>query len=134
MIFIRYVLLAAAGGASNLASQEATIRLLPALPLIVSVLVGTGVGFVVKYVIDKRWIFFDEFGEHAAEVRKIFVYGLFSVRTTLLFWGIELGSLAPLPDDPGEACRCGGRPLLRQLGQVPAGQTLRVRKGDMMRR
>jgi putative flippase GtrA len=68
VIFIRYVLFAAAGGASNLASQEAT---LPALPLIDSVLVSTGVGFVVKYVLDKRWIFLDEFGEHAAEVRKI---------------------------------------------------------------
>jgi putative flippase GtrA len=58
----------------------------------VSVLFGTGVGFVLKYLLDKRWIFFDDYCGHSAELRKFVVYGLFRVGTTLLIWGMELGA------------------------------------------
>jgi len=91
-LFIRYVVFAVAAALCNLASQEATARLVPSRPLMASVLVGTGFGFVVKYVLDKRWIFFDDFGGHASEFCKVVAYGLFSIGTTLLFWGLELGA------------------------------------------
>ena len=58
-IFVRYVLFAIAAGLANLAAQELTVRALPILPVLGSILVGTGVGFFVKYALDKRWIFFD---------------------------------------------------------------------------
>lgn len=93
VIFARYVFFAVIAGVANLASQEATVRLLPALPVMVSVLVGTGIGFFVKYALEKRWIFFDSYESHAAEIRKITIYGVFGVGTTLLFWAIELGAL-----------------------------------------
>ena len=93
LIFARYVLFAAVAGLSNLAAQELTVRLLPTSPVMTSVLVGTGIGFVVKYALDKKWIFFDEYDSHAAELRKIIVYGGFGVATTLLFWAVELGAL-----------------------------------------
>ena len=92
MIFVRYVLFAVVSGVAILASQELTLREAPALPLIVSVLLGTGVGFVVKYALEKRWIFLDGYGGHLTEIRKLVFYGAFSVGTTLLFWGIELGA------------------------------------------
>jgi putative flippase GtrA len=94
VIFIRYVLFAIVAGLANLAAQEAVVRLLPGAVVMISVLAGTGVGFVVKYLLEKRWVFLDNYDGHAAEIRKIVVYGCFGVGTTLLFWGIELGAWA----------------------------------------
>jgi len=88
---VRYVVFAIAAGLSNLASQEAVVRLFPVLPTMGSVLVGTGVGFLIKYLLDKRWIFHDTFDTHGDEVRKIVVYGFSGVGTTLIFWAAELG-------------------------------------------
>lgn len=87
-IFVRYVLFAILAGLANLAAQEAAIRL--TLPLMVAILVGTGVGFVSKYVLDKKWIFLDRYEGHGTEARKVFIYGVSSVGTTLLFWATEL--------------------------------------------
>jgi len=92
VIFVRYVLFAVVASIANLVSQEAAVRLVPWAPLMVSVLAGTGVGFVVKYVLDKRWVFLDGYDNHSAELRKIVIYGFFGIATTLLFWVIELGA------------------------------------------
>jgi putative flippase GtrA len=92
VIFLRYVLFAVVSSLTNLASQEMVIRLVPLAPLMVSVLTGTGIGFLAKYALEKRWIFLDSYDGHTDEIRKIFVYGVFGIATTFLFWGIELGA------------------------------------------
>jgi putative flippase GtrA len=51
---------------------------------------GAAAGFAVKYVLDKNWIFYDDYTTHRDEVRKVTLYGLFSVVTTLVFWGFEV--------------------------------------------
>jgi putative flippase GtrA len=91
-LVILYTLFAVFAGLCNLVSQEVTLRLWPAFPLMGAVLAGTGVGFVVKYILDKHWIFADAYEGHALELRKIILYGLFSVGTTAIFWGIEIGA------------------------------------------
>ena len=63
-------------------------------PLALSILAGTGVGFAVKFLLDKHWIFFDGYHGPAREARKIFLYGSFSVAMTVIFWGFEVGALA----------------------------------------
>ncbi|HYP57671.1 MAG TPA: GtrA family protein [Beijerinckia sp.] len=93
-LLLRYVLFAIIAGAMNLGSQAVVIRLAPVEPLELSILAGTGVGFVVKYILDKRWIFFDNYDGAKQEARKIFFYGSFSVAMTLVFWGFELAFLA----------------------------------------
>ena len=90
VIFVRYVLFAGVSGLSNLAAQEIVFRILPVATIMASIAVGTGAGFFVKYLLDKPWVFLDEYGGHFAEMRKIAVYGFVGVATTLLFWGIEL--------------------------------------------
>jgi putative flippase GtrA len=90
-IFVRYVLFAGIAGLANLATQEAAVRLLPPLaPIMLSVLAGTAIGFVVKYLLDKHFVFLDGYGGHIAELRKVALYAVFSVGTTLLFWAVEL--------------------------------------------
>jgi putative flippase GtrA len=90
LIFVCYVLVAIVSGLSNLASQEVVVRVLPIAPIVVSVLTGTGVGFFVKYCLEKRWVFLDGYDSHISEVRKISLYGAFGIGTTVLFWLIEL--------------------------------------------
>ncbi len=92
-IAVRYVLFAVVAGVMNLGTQAVVFAIAPVQPLAVSILAGTGVGFVVKYLLDKRWIFFDDYDGAAKEARKIFLYGSFSVAMTFVFWAFEVGFL-----------------------------------------
>ena len=89
-IAVRYVLFAVLATLANLAAQETVIRLAPVAPLALSIVAGTAVGFAVKYVLDKKWIFYDAFTSHRDEARKISLYGLFTVLTILVFRGFEV--------------------------------------------
>ena len=85
-----YIAFAAVSMAANLLAQEAVVRLSPVYPLALSILAGTAAGFVVKYVLDKRWIFRDGYATGREELRKVSLYGFFSVFTTLIFWAFEV--------------------------------------------
>ena len=89
-MFVRYVLFALVSMGANLATQELVFRLAPVAALALSILAGTAAGFAVKYVLDKNWIFYDDYTTRRDEVRKVTLYGLFSVVTTLIFWGFEV--------------------------------------------
>jgi putative flippase GtrA len=90
MMFIRYVVFAGIATLANLATQEAVVRISPLSPLALSILVGTATGFVLKYLLDKKWVFDDGYGGHRQELQKITLYGVFSVFTTLVFWSFEV--------------------------------------------
>lgn len=52
---------------------------------------GTLIGLLIKYVLDKRWIFEDRsYGLHA-HGKRFTLYTLMGVATTLIFWGTETG-------------------------------------------
>lgn len=92
--FTRYVVAAVVSVIANLLSQEATVQASPASPLMVSIVVGTLVGFAIKYVIDKVWTFRERYTTPLGEAQRVTVSGLFSVLTTFIFWGFELGFYA----------------------------------------
>jgi putative flippase GtrA len=52
---------------------------------------GTLVGLVVKYTLDKRWIFQDATTGMAARGRQFALYTLMGVATTALFWVTQTG-------------------------------------------
>jgi len=89
-MFLRYVLFAVLATVANLLAQEATIRLSPIAPLTLSILIGTAAGFILKYLLDKKWVFDDGYDGHKQELQKITLYAAFSVVTTLIFWGFEV--------------------------------------------
>lgn len=90
-----YVLFAAIATAANILTQEAVVRLAPfERSLAWSIAAGTIVGFAVKYVLDKVYVFADAYVAPAQEARKIVLYGAFSVLTTIIFWGFELAAWA----------------------------------------
>jgi putative flippase GtrA len=89
--FLRYVAFAIIAGLTNIAAQEIFVRAVPLAPIIASIFSGTVLGFFVKYLLEKRWVFLDEYRGHVAEARKIVLYGILGAGTTALFWMIELG-------------------------------------------
>ena len=50
---------------------------------------GTLAGLVVKYILDKRWIFFDQTSGAAAQGRQFGLYSLMGIATTVIFWVSE---------------------------------------------
>ena len=93
-IAARYVLFAVLSTIINFLTQEAVLHTFPWVPLMLPILAGTATGFAAKYVLDKKWIFFDGYSNGRDEARKIGLYGLFSIATTAIFWGFELTAWA----------------------------------------
>lgn len=54
-----------------------------------AVFAGTLVGLVLKYVLDKHWIFADRSTGMATHGRKFALYTAMGIVTTLIFWGTE---------------------------------------------
>lgn len=90
-LILRYGAFAAIATLANLGAQRAVFALVPEgqLRLMAALVCGTGVGLVVKYLLDKRWIFHDRLRPAREETRTFSLYTLTGVGTTALFWGVE---------------------------------------------
>lgn len=87
---IRYGFFAVLATLANLATQRLTPALADeTLSYVVALMAGTVVGLVLKYVLDKRWIFYDKSSGIAVHGKKFKLYALTGVFTTLIFWGTE---------------------------------------------
>ena len=53
-------------------------------------LFGTLAGLVVKYVLDKKFIFYHEVKGKKDDAKKFALYSLMGVFTTIIFWGTEI--------------------------------------------
>lgn len=87
-LVIRYASFAVLATLANLATQRLVFAG-SAGWYVAALMAGTLVGLVVKYILDKRWIFFDEKRKLGAETRKFGLYSLTGVGTTAIFWGSE---------------------------------------------
>ena len=87
-----YVLFAGISTAVNIAAQWATTRLTTGsrYEIYLSIAVGTLAGLVVKYVLDKRWIFRYTTRSNVHDAKLFMVYSAMGGITTLIFWGTEL--------------------------------------------
>ena len=87
-----YAILALFATAANIGAQEISMRMYSgAVAVAVSVAVGTGVGLVVKYLLDKRYIFRFRARDAVHDSQTFLFYALMGVATTLIFWGFEFG-------------------------------------------
>lgn len=90
-LVVRYTLFAGLSTAVNLATQYVALLLyggIGALPLAMAT--GTLTGLVTKYLLDKRWIFFDPSHGTRAHARRFSLYTFTGLFTTAIFWGTEL--------------------------------------------
>jgi putative flippase GtrA len=85
-----YALLAAIATATNIGAQACFLLAYDGSHAIaLSIIAGTGIGLIVKYALDKRYIFIFK-AESAAHDGKIFaLYASTGVITTAIFWGVE---------------------------------------------
>lgn len=91
-IALRYALFAGLATLANLAVQRAVLALdagLSVLAYPAALAAGTLVGLVVKFVLDKRWIFFDRSEGVGAQGKLFWLYTLTGIATTAIFWGTE---------------------------------------------
>ena len=86
-----YALLAAIATATNIGAQAGFLLAYNGGHAIaLSIIAGTSIGLIVKYALDKRYIFSFK-AESAAHNGKIFaLYASTGVITTAIFWGLEL--------------------------------------------
>ena len=89
---VLYTLLAIVATIANIASQDISIRLYDGpWSIAVSVVFGTAVGLLVKYVLDKRYIFAFRADDLAHDSRTFTLYTAMGLVTTVIFWGFEFG-------------------------------------------
>ena len=78
--------------AANIVAQDLVIRAYSgALDILASVAVGTVVGLVVKYVLDKRYIFCFQARNVTHDTITFALYTFVGMATTAIFWGFEFG-------------------------------------------
>ncbi len=58
--------------------------------LYIAIIIGTFSGLVIKYYLDKKYIFYYVSQNNKAAVQKIIIYGMMGVFTTLIFWSTEI--------------------------------------------
>ena len=92
MIALRYILFAVLSTALNILFQYLSFMLHDGfLSLYVAMFVGTVAGLVLKYILDKKYIFFHTPKSRRDDGKKFFLYSLMGVFTTFIFWGFEIG-------------------------------------------
>ena len=87
---LSYTIFALLATASNIGSQDISIRIYSgAYGVSLSILVGTAVGLIVKYVLDKKYIFRFQVRNVAHDTQTFILYTIMGIVTTLIFWGFE---------------------------------------------
>ncbi|MBW2090586.1 MAG: GtrA family protein [Deltaproteobacteria bacterium] len=88
---LKYTLFAIIATAVNIGFQDITSRLCKgSFELYISMAVGTLAGLIVKYLLDKKYIFYHQTIGLWEDSEKFFLYTAMGVVTTLIFWGCEI--------------------------------------------
>lgn len=85
-----YAILALIATAANIGSQDLVIRSYSGpYAITLSIIVGTGVGLLLKYALDKRYIFRFRARDAVHDGQTFILYTLMGLATTVIFWGFE---------------------------------------------
>lgn len=89
-LVFRYSAFAVLATLANLGTQRLVLSMDDgAAGFALAVFLGTMVGLVLKYLLDKQWIFNDRSTGIAAHGRKFPLYVTMGIMTTAIFWGME---------------------------------------------
>lgn len=91
-ISINYTIFAIIATAVNIGFQELSICLYTGIfSLYISIITGTAAGLVIKYALDKKYIFNYQTQNHSHNTKTFMLYTIMGLLTTVIFWGFELG-------------------------------------------
>lgn len=89
-LILRYAGFAVIATIANLGAQRIVLSFGDsAAYFAAAIFVGTAVGLVIKYLLDKRWIFYDQSTGVKAHGQKFTLYTVMGVVTTAIFWSTE---------------------------------------------
>ncbi len=87
---LKYALFAVAATVANLAAQRSVLAINNGTTyFLIALAIGTGVGLVVKYVLDSLWIFNQFDKDINKNARRFVLYTTTGVLTTAIFWASE---------------------------------------------
>ena len=90
-LVIKYTFFAIIATIGNILCQNAINRLYHGqFDLYLSMISGTLVGLVVKYLLDKKYIFLFKTKSLLQDGQKFILYSSMGVVTTFIFWGVEM--------------------------------------------
>ena len=91
-IVVKYAVFAAIATGINIAVQRSVAVFVHGpFTIYVSLFFGTISGLGVKYLLDKRFIFYYRTRSVGEEAAKVFLYVVMSGFTTAVFWAVEIG-------------------------------------------
>lgn len=100
-LVVAYALFAAISIVANIGSQKLSFWLYHGYGSVaISVIVGTGIGLVAKYALDKAWIFHYDHRSVAHGIRTFALYTAMGLGTTFIFWAFEFGADALFHTEP----------------------------------
>jgi len=100
MTAIKYIIFAVISTLFNLLFQYFSFGVYEGFAsLYVAMFFGTLAGLVVKYILDKKFIFYHEVKDKKDDAKKFALYSLMGVFTTIIFWGTEI-AFDTLSQDP----------------------------------
>lgn len=88
---VNYTIFAIIATAANILFQEISSTIYNGmLSLYISIIVGTVAGLIVKYILDKKYIFKYQTQNHSHNTKTFTLYTIMGILTTIIFWGFEL--------------------------------------------
>ena len=92
LIVFRYLIFAIISTVVNLLAQYSSFLFYDGfLALYFAMFFGTLAGLIVKYILDKKFIFFYETKDTKDNAKKFFMYSFMGIFTTALFFMFEIG-------------------------------------------
>jgi len=90
-IILPYIFFAVIATATNLGTQYLWLSIaLGPNPLLVAMFLGTGIGLITKYILDKKYIFQYTTKNLSHDLNKFLLYSIMGMLTTAVFWTSEL--------------------------------------------
>ena len=90
ILALKYALFASLAMVGNLGVQRFVFSISDSsITYVLAVLCGTVFGLLIKYFLDKNWIFYDFSNGLNEHSRKFTLYVVMGILTTLVFWGVE---------------------------------------------
>ncbi|MCX8131533.1 MAG: GtrA family protein [Clostridia bacterium] len=88
---IKYALFALLSMCINLLTQYLSLNIYnKKYSLYIAIFFGTLIGLIVKFVLDKKLIFYYRSKTKSQDIYKFILYSFLGVFTTLIYWGFEI--------------------------------------------
>ncbi len=100
MLVFKYIIFAVISILFNLLFQYFSFEFYEGFgALYVAMCIGTLAGLIVKYILDKKFIFYHTPKDKKEDAKKFILYSVMGVFTTMIFWGTEI-IFNTLSEDP----------------------------------